>query len=332
MKKILISLVASLTIFVFVAQLTTPASAQAQTNFCYTFNNNLGLGRSLNATDAQALTTALSNADFWSSTTPITTYNDSVASAVSEFQEKYAAQILAPNGLSYGTGFVGASTRAELNTLYGCQSAPATTATAPSQCPDGYVCTPVSQPVAPTCPEGYVCTPIGTSTQSLNVNSSNLDTIGTVNTSTSTQTVTSTTSISVTYSPTTFSLSGYVVSDSIGSSEAGCGVSPNGTELTPCVQNADYIVLSKTYIPTNTAVPVTPSIDNPNFTYVNITGSKGAFPNLGDKVSIQGTINASIPLNPPYSFPMTATDISVISSSASNQVNSIIQNAVQSNF
>jgi len=162
MKKLLISLAASLAVFAFVAQLATPVSAQAQTSFCYTFNSNLGEGRYLSSADASALTTALSSAGFWNSATPITTYTDSVASAVSGFQEKYASQILTPNGLSYGTGYVGASTRAELNTLYGCQSVPVTT-TASTQCPAGYTCTPVNQAAAPfVCPSGYTCTPATT--------------------------------------------------------------------------------------------------------------------------------------------------------------------------
>jgi len=47
-------------------------------------------------------------------------FDEVVASAVVGFQEKYKEDVLAPWGLEHGTGYVGTTTRAKLNELYGC--------------------------------------------------------------------------------------------------------------------------------------------------------------------------------------------------------------------
>lgn len=101
------------------------AGTNANGSWCYTFNMNLKIGNQGPA--VSALKTALiyqgvlaeKNAAI--SDTP-NVFDETTASAVSAFQEKYASEILAPSGLSNGTGFLGASTRAKLNQLYGCGS------------------------------------------------------------------------------------------------------------------------------------------------------------------------------------------------------------------
>ena len=84
--------------------------------WCYTFNNNLSIGMSGSA--VTALQTALQKDG--ESVTVSGTFDDQTAAAVTGFQEKYASAILAPYGLSNGTGYVGAATRSELNSLFGC--------------------------------------------------------------------------------------------------------------------------------------------------------------------------------------------------------------------
>jgi hypothetical protein len=163
LKNVMTYLASMVALVSLAIPLMTPIAVSAQTassSFCYTFTKNLGEGRPISSSDANALATVLTNQGLWTSGTPITTYTDAVASAVVGFQEKYASQILAPYGLSYGTGYVGVSTRSELNSLYGCSTP--TQPVQSTQCPAGYVCTPINQNSVFSCPIGYTCTPITT--------------------------------------------------------------------------------------------------------------------------------------------------------------------------
>ncbi|MBU6426734.1 IPT/TIG domain-containing protein [Patescibacteria group bacterium] len=96
----------------------TPTSLPAQT-YCHTFNTNLGIGSS--GDEVAALVKVLGmDGEALGVGGYYNQFNENVASAVSSFQEKYSSDILTPVGLTYGTGYVGASTRAKLNQLYGC--------------------------------------------------------------------------------------------------------------------------------------------------------------------------------------------------------------------
>ncbi len=110
--------------------------------WCYTFNANLKIGAS--GSGVTALQTALQKENLTVSITG--NYDDQTASAVSGFQEKYASTILAPNGLQYGTGYAGVSTRAKLNSLYGCGNTTVPVMPAPT-------------PIIPTTTTPYVLPP-----------------------------------------------------------------------------------------------------------------------------------------------------------------------------
>jgi hypothetical protein len=90
-------------------------SGSASSN-CYAFPLNLGIGST--GTGVENLQGALQTKGLPVSVTG--NYDQQTAAAVTNFQEKYAAQILAPNGLQTGTGYVGPSTRQVLNSLFGC--------------------------------------------------------------------------------------------------------------------------------------------------------------------------------------------------------------------
>ncbi len=94
-------------------QVALGGTPTAGTNSCHTFATNLRVGAS--GSEVTALQTALKNDGESVSTT--NTFDDQTASAVTGFQQKYASTILTPNGLQYGTGYVGAATRTKLNNL-----------------------------------------------------------------------------------------------------------------------------------------------------------------------------------------------------------------------
>ena len=96
------------------------------TTWCHTFNKNLRYGDE--GMEVGALIKALQLQGFnYSYNEYSAPFDDVVASAVVQFQEKYASEILSPYGLKRGTGYVGPSTRAKLNALYGCGTTPPTT-------------------------------------------------------------------------------------------------------------------------------------------------------------------------------------------------------------
>lgn len=90
----------------------TPAPA----TWCYNFGANLEVGST--GADVSALQQALVKDG--ESVSVSGSFDEQTASAVSGFQQKYASQVLTPNGLQFGTGYAGRATRAKLNALYGC--------------------------------------------------------------------------------------------------------------------------------------------------------------------------------------------------------------------
>ncbi len=107
------------------------------TAWCHDFNTNLRVGDQ--SIEVRNLLIALTREGFaGQENNDWTSFNEEAASVVTAFQQKYASEILAPYGLKYGTGFVGKSTRAKLNKLYGCLTPPT-----PPSIP---IVTPIQQP------------------------------------------------------------------------------------------------------------------------------------------------------------------------------------------
>ena len=123
-----------------VSQSTINNTVSTDTNMqginCFTFKINLGVGDTGN--DVIALRVILnrdSNAlgsypfDDSVSDTYSNYFDDALATAVSNFQDGNYTDILEPNGLTTGTGYVGSATRAKLNQLYGCSTSKVTSLT-----------------------------------------------------------------------------------------------------------------------------------------------------------------------------------------------------------
>ncbi|MFH0740051.1 MAG: dockerin type I domain-containing protein, partial [bacterium] len=126
-----------------IAQLIAQLSqiqGNGSTAWCHNFNTNLGMGSS--GSEVVGLERALIREGLRTSNDyGAGEFNEYIASAVTAFQEKYASEILKPYGLAHGTGYVGKSTRAKLNKIYGCGNGNgggerACTMEA-KQCPDG---------------------------------------------------------------------------------------------------------------------------------------------------------------------------------------------------
>lgn len=93
---------------------------QGTISWCHTFKENLRYGDS--DTEVRALQTALSRLGFYKNTLN-GKFDGSTMIAVFKFQELYKKDILEPQNVIRGTGFVGKRSIARLNELYGCKKA-----------------------------------------------------------------------------------------------------------------------------------------------------------------------------------------------------------------
>ena len=95
---------------------TQPGNTGPTSGTCFRLNSDLRLGS--NNSSVGNLTSVLVLEGFLTKTQ--NNFDTSVFNAVVSYQEKYAANILSPVGLTQGTGYVGPSTRAYINSHLSC--------------------------------------------------------------------------------------------------------------------------------------------------------------------------------------------------------------------
>jgi len=99
-------------------QLAEVEAISSPSVWCHSFETNLGYVNK--GDEVKALQTALTKQGFYEESIS-GIYSEYTMEAVKGFQEKYSQDILAPWGLSSGTGYLGETTRAKLNELHGCE-------------------------------------------------------------------------------------------------------------------------------------------------------------------------------------------------------------------
>ena len=153
MEELQVQIQALLQQIVQLQQQLVQVQGTTTTAWCHDFNTNLKIGDS--GTEVTALHQALEKMGFGpfdrgdGESNAFDDFTEQTASEVVGFQQKYKDEVLTPWGLKYGTGFVGKSTRAKLNALYGCEA------------------------IIPTLPETPASTTPATTTSSITITSPN---------------------------------------------------------------------------------------------------------------------------------------------------------------
>jgi len=125
MKKYLVGIVVVAMGVLPVMSLAQTAPLQSAPS-CTDFTMNLRGGPSTDPATQVAilnLQSALLKEGFTITPTELGTFGQSTKAAVKAFQEKYSDDVLAPFGMTKGTGYFGTITRLKMQALYGCRSA-----------------------------------------------------------------------------------------------------------------------------------------------------------------------------------------------------------------